>query len=88
MTREPTPLGDKICKRCTLDTPCVHLEAVCSSETQLWEVFWCVRCGKSGMVNTSVDFRHVDVYDFDPESDVARYWSRFWMGPDGGRWDE
>ena len=66
------PLGDKICKKCTLDSDCLVRVVVSCSERQLWEAFWCVDCDAKGLVNISIQFRNLQIYTWDPRSPIAQ----------------
>ncbi len=66
------PLGDKICKKCTLDSDCLSRHVVSCSERQLWEAFYCSDCGAKGLVNVSVQFRNAQIYCWDERSPIAQ----------------
>lgn len=75
------PLG-KLCNRCTLQSPNIIVEPVCSSQRQLWSIFWCVDCGMKGMMNVSIASNVLELYTWNPKAPVARHWLRDWIGWD------
>lgn len=66
------PLGDKICSKCTLDSDCLVRHIVSCSERQLWEAFWCVDCKVKGLVNVSIQFNNLQIFQWDDSSPIAK----------------
>lgn len=71
------PLGN-ICPECTLESPNIIREVVCTSFQQLWEVFWCQKCSAKGFVNVSVHYGQLQIFEFNPDCAVADLWSQEW----------
>lgn len=87
MTRKPgrfgkVPMGS-ICGKCTLESPNIIVEPVCSSQRQLWSIVWCVECGVKAMLNVSVNENVLELYEWNSKAPVARLWIRDWTGWDG-----
>lgn len=76
-----TPL-DGICDRCTLGSPNIFVEPICSSQRQLWSVFYCVECQVKGLVNVSIYHPIVNIYQWSDRAPAAIYWTREWNGED------
>ena len=71
------------CESCTLDSPRIVVEPVCSSKRQLWCVFWCIDCKKRGTINVSVHNPILEIYRWNDKSPVVQLWMRQWSG-----WDD
>lgn len=77
------PLGE-LCEKCNLDSPNIVVQSVCSSQRQLWSIFFCLDCGMRGLMNVSVNENILELYQWNSNAPAAKYWCSDWAGDDVG----
>jgi hypothetical protein len=67
-----------MCPRCTLSSPNIIREPVCTSHETCWEAFWCTGCPVKGFL--AVDIHHPTgrLFPYVPDTRIADLWHMAW----------